>query len=161
MLAKLRAKLCCSSADGNADEAEPAIFHANPSINEERLEPKSNTPFDVFNTPSTHGVAEPKDLWKVAFDGLDPTRKFWFSNEQPPAEEIQKVISETEKRYEEYQTGGLLIRRPDGKEIKVREITQKILASALTAQEVVKTIVSFDQSGYGGFTSISASCTAA
>ncbi|KAL4927989.1 uncharacterized protein BDV17DRAFT_292009 [Aspergillus undulatus] len=100
MLAKLRARLCFQD-DVDADGAEPAVVHAKASV---------------------------KDLWQVAFDGLEPERKRWLAKEErSPAEVIEKP-------------------RPE-REIRIRNVAEKILASTLNVQEIVKAVVSFDPSG--------------
>ncbi|PWY72447.1 hypothetical protein BO94DRAFT_589600 [Aspergillus sclerotioniger CBS 115572] len=134
MLARLCAKLCCSQTDTNADEAQPAILHANSSAAEwEGPEPTSKISCDVDFVSSDRGVEEPKDLWQVAFDSLDPERKRWLSKEdKSPVEVIERVIGETKNKYEEYRKKSLVIRRPDGSDIN----------------KVVESIVSFDPSGH-------------
>ncbi|GKZ76927.1 hypothetical protein AnigIFM56816_009036 [Aspergillus niger] len=149
MLTKLRAKLCCAQADGDADKAEPAIPHARRSINEGGASLTKSISPEVATISSGHAAASPKDLWQVAFDNLDPKQKQWLSKEeQSPTKVIQEVISETEIKYTEYKKKELIIRKHDGGEIKVREIAQNILAAALNAQQIITAIVSFDPSGY-------------
>ncbi|KAJ5614647.1 hypothetical protein N7528_008301 [Penicillium herquei] len=132
MLKKIRAKISRSRADSGADEAGSA----------------QTTPSNNEGNAST--VAGPKDLWQVAFDGLDPKHKPWLSQDkQIPLEVLQEVIDETEKKYTEYKKKQLTIRRRDGGEIKVREVAQKILASALNVQDVIKAIATFDPTGHG------------
>ncbi|PYH69937.1 uncharacterized protein BO88DRAFT_481361 [Aspergillus vadensis CBS 113365] len=128
MLTKLRAKLCCSQADGDADEAKPAIPHA------KRSNDGGNT------TPAKRST----------FDSLDPEHKHWLPEEEKnPIEIIREVLGETKNKYTEYKKKELTIRRHNGGEIKVREIAQNILASALNAQQIITAIASFDPSGHG------------
>ncbi|RDH39451.1 hypothetical protein BDQ94DRAFT_165163 [Aspergillus welwitschiae] len=149
MLTKLRAKLCCAQADGDADKAEPAIPHARRSINEGGASLTKSISPEVATISSGHAAASPKDLWQVAFDNLDPKQKQWLSKEEQSATKvIQNVISETEIKYTEYKKKELIIRKHDGGEIKVREIAQNILASALNAQQIITAIVGFDPSGH-------------
>ncbi|OJJ72571.1 hypothetical protein ASPBRDRAFT_54389 [Aspergillus brasiliensis CBS 101740] len=149
MLTKLRAKFCCSQVDGDADKAEPAIPRGKRSIQEGNTTPTKRINPEAASIPPGHAVASPKDLWQVAFDSLDPRQKHWLSKEeQSPIKVIQEVISETENKYTEYKRKELSIRRRDGGEIKVREIAQNILASALSAQQTINAIVSFDPSGH-------------
>ncbi|KAJ5711910.1 hypothetical protein N7488_006066 [Penicillium malachiteum] len=132
MLKKIRAKISRSRADNDADEA--GSTHTKPSNNE----------------VNAGAVAGPRDLWQVAFDSLDPKHKPWSSQDkQTPLEVLQEVIDETEKKYTEYKKKKLTIRRRDGGEIKVREVAQKILASALNVQDVIKAIATFDPTGRG------------
>ncbi|RDK39337.1 hypothetical protein M752DRAFT_338219 [Aspergillus phoenicis ATCC 13157] len=130
MLMKLRAKLCCAQADGDAEKAEPAIPHAKRSINGGDTSLTKRVSPEVAIISSGHAAASPKDLW------------------QSPTKVIQEVISETEIKYTEYKKKELIIRKHDGGEIKVREIAQNILASALNAQQIITAIVSFDPSGH-------------
>ncbi|KAL3252711.1 hypothetical protein ABHI18_009940 [Aspergillus niger] len=149
MLTKLCAKLCCAQADGDADKAEPAIPHARRSINEGGASLTKSISPEVAIISSGHAAASPKDLWQVAFDNLDPKQKQWLSKEEQSATKvIQNVISETEIKYTEYKKKELIIRKHDGGEIKVREIAQNILASALNAQQIITAIVGFDPSGH-------------
>ncbi|RAK94299.1 hypothetical protein BO79DRAFT_234082 [Aspergillus costaricaensis CBS 115574] len=149
MLTKLRAKLCCSQADGDADEAEPAIPHAKHSNDGGNTTPAKRSNSEAASTPPDHAAASPKDLWQVAFDNLDPKQKHWLSKEEKtPTEIIRDVIGETKSKYTEYKKKELTIRRHNGGEIKVREIAQNILASALNAQQIITAVASFDPSGH-------------
>lgn len=149
MLTKLRAKLCCSQADGDADEAEPAIPHAKHSNDGGNTTPAKRSNSEAASIPPDHAATSPKDLWQVAFDSLDPKQKHWLSKEKTPTEIIRDVIGETKSKYTEYKKKELTIRRHNGGEIKVREIAQNILASALNAQQIITAVASFDPSGHG------------
>ncbi|KAJ5725235.1 uncharacterized protein N7483_006592 [Penicillium malachiteum] len=136
MTCSAAASLSRSRADGDADKAASGSAHTIPSKNEE--------------DPSNHAVAGPKDLWQVAFDGLDSKQKLWLSQDrQTPLGAIQEVINETEKKYTEYKKKQLTICRRDGGEIQVRKFAQNILESALNVQEIVKAIATFDPTGHG------------
>ncbi|PWY80209.1 hypothetical protein BO83DRAFT_435227 [Aspergillus eucalypticola CBS 122712] len=149
MLTKLRAKLCCSQADGDTDDAEPAIPHAKRSNDGGNTTSAKRNSSEAASIPPDHTAASPKDLWQVAFDSLDPKHKHWLSKEEKsPIEIIRDVIGETKSKYTEYKKKELTIRRHNGGEIKVREIAQNILASALNAQQVITAVASFDPSGY-------------
>ncbi|GAA85197.1 hypothetical protein AKAW_03311 [Aspergillus luchuensis IFO 4308] len=148
MLTKLRAKLCCSQADGDADEAEPAIPHAKHSNDGGNTTPAKRSNSEAASIPPDHAATSPKDLWQVAFDSLDPKQKHWLSKEKTPTEIIRDVIGETKSKYTEYKKKELTIRRHNGGEIKVREIAQNILASALNAQQIITAVASFDPSGH-------------
>ncbi|GKZ34987.1 hypothetical protein AbraIFM66950_005426 [Aspergillus brasiliensis] len=149
MLTKLRAKLCCSQADVDADKAEPVISHAKHSNNGGNTTPTKKIGSEIAHIPRDHPAAPPKDLWQVAFDRLGPEQKHLLSEEkQSPTKTIQEVISQTESKYAEYKKKELIIRKSDGGEIKLREIAQNILASALSAQQTINAIVSFDPSGH-------------
>ncbi|GKZ25885.1 hypothetical protein AbraCBS73388_001696, partial [Aspergillus brasiliensis] len=103
----------------------------------------------IAHIPQDHPAASLKDLWQVAFDRLGPEQKHWLSEEkQSPTKIIQEVISQTGSKYAEYKKKELTIRKSDGGEIKVREFAQNILASALSAQQTINAIVSFDPSGH-------------
>ncbi|KAJ6031839.1 hypothetical protein N7540_002571 [Penicillium herquei] len=115
-----------------------------------RLDLAIQTLRKLGRTPSKRAVTGPRDLWQAAFDGLDPKHKLWLSQEKDtPLEVIQDVIDETEKKYKEYKKKQLTIRRRDGGEVKIREVAQNILASALNAQEIITAVVAFDPTGHG------------
>ncbi|OJJ95577.1 hypothetical protein ASPACDRAFT_47466 [Aspergillus aculeatus ATCC 16872] len=150
MLVKLRAKPCCSQADGDADEVKPAAYLAISAASAIDPEPTSKISSNEAIAPSVSGatVQQPRGLSQVAFDSLDPERKRWLSTEQSPDRMIEKVISDTKEKYPEFRNKSLSIRRRDGREIKVRDIAQQILPSALNAQEIVKSVVAFDPTGH-------------
>ncbi|KAJ5704087.1 hypothetical protein N7493_011225 [Penicillium malachiteum] len=81
-----------------------------------------------------------------------PSNNEGHAEEQTPLDVLQEVIDETEKKYTEYKKKQLTIRRRDGGEIKVREVAQKILASALNVQDVIKAIATFDPTGHASST---------
>ncbi|GAQ39412.1 hypothetical protein ANI_1_1768064 [Aspergillus niger] len=148
MLTKLRAKLCCSQADGDSEEAKPAIPHAKRSNDGGNTTPAKRSGSGAASIPPDHAAASPKDLWQVAFDSLDPKHKHWLPEEKTPIKIIREVIGETKSKYTEYKKKELTIRRHNGGEIKVREIAQNILASALNAQQIITAVASFDPSGH-------------
>ncbi|XRM38322.1 hypothetical protein ABZX51_001753 [Aspergillus tubingensis] len=148
MLTKLRAKLCCSQADGDSEEAKPAIPHAKRSNDGGNTTPAKRSGSGAASIPPDHAAASPKDLWQVAFESLDPKHKHWLPEEKTPIKIIREVISETKSKYTEYKKKELTIRRHNGGEIKVCEIAQNILASALNAQQIITAVASFDPSGH-------------
>jgi hypothetical protein len=108
--------------------------------------------FSDKQVPSTH-----RDLWKSAYDQLDPEERDILSNVQPTYQLendgknrsqtvaiIDGVIQITEEQYKQYQQGGLKIQRSTGEDIDLRKLSRKIINAALSFKDIVNTVVSFD-----------------
>lgn len=143
--------LCCSKKDKNDDA------HNTPSRPAQQRA-KNGTqcvPIEVRNgTSSSADVAPdksaPRDLWKEAFDGLDPSRRQYLPANGPATKDpIQKVIDDTTAKYEEWQKGGLKIHRKTGNDINLRDSAEKIISRAMKFQQIISKGVSFDPTGHG------------
>ncbi|PYI34344.1 hypothetical protein BP00DRAFT_390371 [Aspergillus indologenus CBS 114.80] len=91
-----------------------------------------------------------RNLWEVAGERLDEKHCKALELESAAAvtKAIEGVITTTEQKYREYKAGGLKIRKRDGGEINVRDSAKNIIIYALQAQELVKTLASFDPTGH-------------
>ncbi|XHG01776.1 hypothetical protein AWENTII_005149 [Aspergillus wentii] len=106
---------------------------------------------DVSSTQDTKASKHPREnLWEIAGERLDDKyRKFLdLDSPLPITKAIEDVIESTEKKYREYKEGGLKIRKRHGGHINVRDSAKNIIRYALQAQDLVKTIVSFDPTGH-------------
>ncbi|KAJ5353699.1 hypothetical protein N7541_006263 [Penicillium brevicompactum] len=65
----------------------------------------------------------------------------------PATAAINQVVDDTTAKYEQWQKGGLKIRRKDGNDIKLRDCSERILNAALQASDVITKAVSFDPTG--------------
>ncbi|RAK96066.1 uncharacterized protein BO80DRAFT_468932 [Aspergillus ibericus CBS 121593] len=132
------------------DEAHHAQIHHvhSPGRNEVELGVKTNSTTKL--SPSTSSDTKLKDLWKEAFNKLDPESRRWLSTGDPlsTTDAIDQVIKETKEKYTEYKNKELAIRKRDGGQMKVREIAGNMLTWALRAQDAVKAVVAFDPSGH-------------
>lgn len=143
--------LCCSKRDKNDDAQDTPSRPA-----QQRPENGTqNVPIEVRNgTSSSTDVATDKpaqrDLWKEAFDGLDPSRKQYLPANGPATKDpIQQVIDDTTARYEEWQKGGLKIHRKTGNDINLRDSAENIISRAMKFQQIISKAVSFDPTGHG------------
>jgi hypothetical protein len=57
---------------------------------------------------------------------------------------IDGVIQITEEQYQQYQQGGIRIRRSTGEDVDLRKLSGKIIHAALSFKDVVSTVVTFD-----------------
>ncbi|KAJ5735040.1 uncharacterized protein N7483_000165 [Penicillium malachiteum] len=91
----------------------------------------------------------PVDLWKEAFDKLDPSSQAYLSTDDIPAiVAIDHVIQDNTAKYKEWKTGGLKIRRKDADDINIRDSVDKIISAAQRARDVISTFASFDPTGH-------------
>jgi hypothetical protein len=94
----------------------------------------------------------PRNLWKEAYDGLPPQlQKYVPAADIPATDAIQEVVDTTEAKYKEWQKGGLRYHRKSGKDIDIRDASEKIIGMAMKAKDTISTIVSFDPTGHGKF----------
>ncbi|KAJ6007625.1 hypothetical protein N7540_011601 [Penicillium herquei] len=166
--------LCCSKGDrNNDDQAAPPT----PSVQlvQPRTETKTQkTPENVKPDPivksdsSSTDVTQakqsvsqekqnvvqekqkpgPRDLWKEAYEDLDPdSKKYVPASGTSATNAINCVIDETKSRYEEWKNGGLKIEGKNG-EINIRDSAEKIISAALKASDLISTFVSFDPTGH-------------
>ncbi|PWY68740.1 NACHT and WD40 domain protein [Aspergillus eucalypticola CBS 122712] len=109
---------------------------------------------------TTQQIAEVKgtDLWQIAYEDLSSADKGVLAGtrevERPSLhrsrtlEVVDDVIEATKKQYEEYQKGGLKIRKGADKDaINVRDIAHKILNATLSFRGIAGVLVSGDQTG--------------
>ncbi|KAJ5710477.1 hypothetical protein N7488_004633 [Penicillium malachiteum] len=92
----------------------------------------------------------PRDLWKEAYDQLDPGDRKHVSGNGTATDAINGVIDDTTAKYEQWKKGGLRIGQSRDNEINLRETTEKIIRAAMKAQDVISTFVSLDPTGHGG-----------
>lgn len=109
---------------------------------------------------TTQKVVEMKgtDLWQIAYEDLSPADKGVLAgtqqierpslNRSKTLEVVDDVIEATKKQYEEYQKGGLKIRKGADKDsINIRDIAHKILNATLSFRGIAGVLVSGDQTG--------------
>lgn len=104
----------------------------------------------------------PQDLWQSAFDQLDPKEKEILSQTRVSASLanigkgklsqttviIEEVIKTTEKRYKEYQQGGMKIKRSTGEDVDLRKLSQKIIDAALSFKDIISATANFDPTNH-------------
>lgn len=91
----------------------------------------------------------PRDLWKEAYDNLDPSRKpYVAANGVSATDAIDQVVEDTKDKYAEWKKGGLKIHQKNGDDIDIGDYAEKILGAALKASEVISFAVSFDPTGH-------------
>ena len=61
---------------------------------------------------------------------------------------VNKVIQLTEKRYKDYQEGGLIRRGPGKDDANIRKLAHGILDATLSFKDVVSAVVAFDPTGH-------------
>ncbi|KAI2841165.1 hypothetical protein CBS11350_6599 [Aspergillus niger] len=102
--------------------------------------------------------ARKTDLWQIAYEDLSPADKGVLADTQQVGrpslqrsktlEVVDDVIEATKKQYEEYQKGGLKIRKGADKDaINVRDIAHKILNATLSFRGIANVLVGGDQTG--------------
>lgn len=102
--------------------------------------------------------ARKTDLWQIAYEDLSPADKGVLADTQQAGrpslhrsktlEVVDDVIEATKKQYEEYQKGGLKIRKGADKDaINVRDIAHKILNATLSFRGIANVLVGGDQTG--------------
>ncbi|KAI3006741.1 hypothetical protein CBS147346_3641 [Aspergillus niger] len=109
---------------------------------------------------TTQQIVEVKgtDLWQIAYEDLSPADKGVLADTQQVGrpslhrsktlEVVDDVIEATKKQYEEYQKGGLKIRKGADKDsINVRDIAHKILNATLSFRGIANVLVGGDQTG--------------
>ncbi|KAJ6088094.1 hypothetical protein N7499_004276 [Penicillium canescens] len=155
--------LCCSKGDkgDNAQDApvrpaqprpERATQNTPASVKRETsladsTSRKSSPGVPVQEKPIQQTLAK-RDLWKEAFDSLDPSQQAYVAvSGVSTTAAIDQVIKDTTAKYEQWQKGGLKIRRKDGNDINIRDCAERILGAAMKASEVISTAVSFDPTG--------------
>ncbi|RAH85853.1 hypothetical protein BO86DRAFT_354734 [Aspergillus japonicus CBS 114.51] len=151
MLQKLRARFKSTKTNGHARKRRD---------DRPRLPPPSTNDDDRVATEtdtrvSCPGKARPdesprRNLWEVAGERLDGRHREALELESASSvtKATEGVITTTEQKYREYKAGGLKIRKRDGGEINVRDSAKNIILYALQAQELVKTLASFDPTGH-------------
>ncbi|KUL83146.1 hypothetical protein ZTR_10986 [Talaromyces verruculosus] len=128
----------------------PPSFQEDATI---KFAPDSTSRSSAFN-PKGGNSSKPKDLWQAAYDQLDESQKhilstveipFRSNNGTPQAiDVIDTVIEATKVQYEEYQNGGLKIRRSKGDDINLRKILENTINAALSFKEIITSLVAFD-----------------
>ncbi|KAL3428820.1 hypothetical protein BDV09DRAFT_203834 [Aspergillus tetrazonus] len=109
----------------------------------------------------SQGPSIPHDLWKSAYDQLDPEERGILSKIKPTYQSetdgrdrsqtvsvIDGVIQTTEEQYKRYQQGGIKIQKSTREDIDIRELSRKIINAALSFKDIVNTAVSFDPTHY-------------
>ncbi|KAK9847015.1 wd40 domain protein, partial [Penicillium brevicompactum] len=108
---------------------------------------------------------EPPDHWQIAYNKLNESEKRHLSGVQFAAQSssskdndvpgplrtegiLSQVVQTTREQYQEYQKGGLVIKRSGTEDIYIREISQKILSCTLSFKDVITNIVAFDPTGH-------------
>ncbi|RAH54376.1 WD40 repeat-like protein [Aspergillus piperis CBS 112811] len=98
------------------------------------------------------------DLWQIAYEELSPADKGVLAGmqqiEKPSIQRsktlqiVDDVIEATKRQYEEYQKGGLKIRKGAGKDdINIRDVAHKILNATLSFRGIANVLVAGDQTG--------------
>ena len=99
------------------------------------------------------------DLWQIAYEELSPADRGILASTSPQVEKpslhrsktleiVDDVIEATKRQYEEYQKGGLRIRKgPDKDDINLRDIAHKILNATLSFRGIANVLVAGDQTG--------------
>ncbi|OQE75038.1 hypothetical protein PENNAL_c0074G07035 [Penicillium nalgiovense] len=112
------------------------------------------------NAVDTQDTSLTEDIWKSAYDKLNPEEQDILSPAQASAEServgkisqaghiVDVIIQTTEKQYKEYQQGGIKIHRSTGKDIDLRRASRKILNAALLFKDVITAVVAFDPTHY-------------
>ncbi|CAG8929162.1 unnamed protein product [Penicillium salamii] len=165
--------LCCSKGDkGNDNQesdpparpsqprAEKSSQDTPPSVKKDTsltdVTPGKPTPEEKIEAPTEEVQEKPiqqkpprRDLWKEAFESLDPSRQQYVaSNGVSTTEAIGQVIDGTTAKYEQWQKGGLRIHRKDGDDINLRDCAENILGAAMKFSGLISTAVSFDPTGH-------------
>ena len=99
-----------------------------------------------------------RNLWQEAYDQISEKERDVLSHRRAPDGDVnhqsptisvvENVIQTTEKRYQEYQEGGLKIRRSSGKDIDIRGSCQKIINAALSFKDVISAVSAFDPTSH-------------
>ncbi|KAI3054171.1 hypothetical protein CBS147352_3829 [Aspergillus niger] len=123
---------------------------------------QSHDVLDPQKTPETkQKIADVKitDLWQIAYEELSPADRDILASTSPQLgkpslhrsktlEIVDDVIEATKRRYEEYQKGGLKIRKgPDKDDISLRDVAHKILNATLSFRGIANVLVAGDQTG--------------
>lgn len=156
--------LCCSKGDKADDSQLPPARPAQPrpekstqngppsakkATSSTDVTPGNLTPGEPAQEKSVQQNPVPRDLWKEAFDNLDPSRQpYVAANGMSSTFAIDQVIKDTTAKYELWQKGGLKIRRKDGDDINIRDCAERVLGAAMKASNVISTAVSFDPTGH-------------
>lgn len=106
----------------------------------------------------------PKDLWQIAFEKLSNEDRQLLSANQLSSQsnqaidpgkdnktlrKLEEVIWLTEQQYEDFQGGGLKIRRGSGKEdINIRDTAHRILDATLSFKDIISAIAAFDPTNH-------------
>ncbi|KAL4738277.1 WD40 repeat-like protein [Aspergillus similis] len=117
----------------------------------------STAPAKQHDAADSQGPSIHHDLWKSAYDQLDPEERGILSKVQliylretdgrdrsQTVAVIEGVIQTTEEQYKRYQQGGIKIQKSTGKDIDLRELSRKIINAALSFKDIVNLVVSFD-----------------
>ncbi|KAJ6006711.1 hypothetical protein N7451_004655 [Penicillium sp. IBT 35674x] len=156
--------LCCTKGDKYDHGQGPPARPAQPRPEKDTQGAPASFKREACSVDVTSGTITPeqpvqgdliqqtsaqRDLWKEAFDGLDSSQKPYVNpNGLSATAAIDQVIKDTTAKYEQWQKGGLKIRRKDGNDINLRDYAEKILGAAMKASEVISTAVSFDPTGH-------------
>ncbi|KAF9892568.1 hypothetical protein FE257_000970 [Aspergillus nanangensis] len=142
--------LCCSKSDRKSDDQPtPSKPSTQPQPEKQTQKAPASVKADTSSTDVTREKPGPRDLWKEAYEGLDPGCKKYVSRDDSSATDaINGVIEQTTARYEEWRKGGLRIPRKDGDEINLRDSAEKIISAAMKAKNLISTFVSFDPTGH-------------
>ncbi|KAE8377408.1 hypothetical protein BDV26DRAFT_293253 [Aspergillus bertholletiae] len=151
---------CCSTGDHNDEVDQPPrptrVPDKVPPV--ESASSGANTSAPVIPPTSSRDVSlahekpdkcDRPDLWKEAFDSLDEDRQKLVSQGQAGSttDAINGVIDQTRGKYTEWQKNGPKVKRKDGDEINVRDVTERILNAALQAKDLIANITAFDPTG--------------
>ncbi|RDH35841.1 hypothetical protein BDQ94DRAFT_168171 [Aspergillus welwitschiae] len=147
----LRALLCCKGDkwDDGQDMANRPVRNIPASSTDANQEKPGDKPEEDCVLDNSGKETPPRNLWKEAYDGLPPKlQEYVPAAEIPATDAIQKVVQTTEEKYKEWQQGGLRYHRKSGKEIDIRQASEKIIGMAMKAKDTISTIVSFDPTGH-------------
>ncbi|KAJ5362407.1 hypothetical protein N7541_003251 [Penicillium brevicompactum] len=141
--------ICCSRGEERDDGQDTAVRPSQQRSEKETHSVPTNVKKETTETDLPPEKSPRRNLWALAFDGLDDSRKKHIPADGLPATDaIQGVIDETTAKYKEWQEKGLTIHRKNGKNINVRDTAEKIMGAAMEAQGAISTLVSFDPTGH-------------
>ncbi|KAJ5580007.1 uncharacterized protein N7459_005992 [Penicillium hispanicum] len=139
---------CCSKGETADDDDR----HVRPNHNPDKGKPatiSTPTPPSTDVAPIKEKQSVKPDLWKQAFDSLPEDRKKFvpLNGTGSTTDAIEGVISQTTKKYREWEESGLKIKRKDGSDIDIRDTSAKILNAAMQAKDLVSALAAFDPTG--------------
>lgn len=148
MFTKIRSKIKSRTRDRKQNDQTPT-----PSVQEENDARRSIESRAASTGGAGTDITTQKSLWEIAGERLDEKCRISLDLKSvcSVTDSIEDVIKTTEEKYREYQEGGLKIRKRGGGQINVRDSAKNIILYTLQAQDIVKTLVSFDPSGHGEY----------
>lgn len=142
--------LCCGKGDRRDIDNTPPSRPVQKPLEKTTQPLAGNVHTETVPVKEANKETVPRDLWKEAYESLDPDRKKYLSVEKISATEaINGVIADTTAKYEEWTKGGLKIQLKDGSDFNVRDSAEKIISAAMNVSDVITKFVSFDPTGHG------------